>query len=424
MLFSIISKIDINQFNSLSNLNTAKGKLVMNKMHSVEKKVLSGNLVPSNNCTIETGIIDHVRHTAEIMYEEIDITNFGWDYWNRIPNTKEIFNTVATTSLIDVLTAPLFTSLGNHPSAKNVLRDIAKIPSIMMNAMQDTPIGGTKYMYDAFNVGAAVAKVGCKVTFIFGVPMVMPQAFLLPTDIMARIANGVCEVPSSALLLAGKERQDKNEQDIPAVSYFFYNLKAAWFLNGILNTIGKVSITDSIGTAANSLFSAKFNFEGVEYKLKGMSDVFKYWVFKLPGINHVFSLLFESDNLVTDLMAQASKKNVATFPGMYQVIKHEHAESFSDKVELYVSAFVQDYILKALSEVGITLILTAPARVVVDSISAIYKIWDNNEAHIELLRKKGIDICAIEQEHGRHHQQDSLSTEQLAGEQVKVNEDL
>lgn len=97
---------------------------------------------------------------AQDSYEQHPSISF---VYKRIPNIKEIFNTVLPVSGILVLSGSVPHSFGDNPTAKAVFRDSTKLPSIISASLQNIEMGSKGVHYDSGDIAGAVLKTFCKV---------------------------------------------------------------------------------------------------------------------------------------------------------------------------------------------------------------------------------------------------------------------
>ncbi len=165
------------------------------------------------------------------------------------PNKQEVFLATVPTILAEMV-GETWLNLGNDILSKEVFRDFAKIFGIFASMVSGTKYGGTDYEYDMANVWAQVLKTSCKAltiggTFVYGGPAT--------ASTIAPLANIVCEIPSRAMILLGREQQEEGKTDVPFFEYAADKINYEILASAVTSTMAKKGFSTLTGLLAKPL---------------------------------------------------------------------------------------------------------------------------------------------------------------------------
>ena len=174
------------------------------------------------------------------MVNSTEVTNF---IWKRVPKAHEVLTITRINSAIDLGLSPWLEKLGEHTSAKGIIRDITKLPALAELCLEGVEISKTGYYHDEGYFTASVVKIGCKTVIIGGAYL----AGIGNLGLVSRGSNLVCEVPSRFLILAAMDRQAHNATDVNFISYVYQNGKFSWLMEAAYESVPKVVVSDMLG---------------------------------------------------------------------------------------------------------------------------------------------------------------------------------
>jgi hypothetical protein len=169
-------------------------------------------------------------------------------------NLKEFFNNALFKTFIEVFAQQHIALLGNHASAKELLRNGIGLLTSCSSSFFRLNIGNSKYSYDAGNIVFAGGKLLCKGTVIKIYTYNYPNATKIDNGLenISRYSN-YCDAVMRVAAIASQDRQDANAQDINWFQYFYDNMKYEWFIASIFAGVPKVFVGDGIHSILKNL---------------------------------------------------------------------------------------------------------------------------------------------------------------------------
>jgi hypothetical protein len=183
----------------------------------------------------------------------------------RVPNSIEALIGSLPKSVAEVF---LPDDLKNdpNPTTRSFVRDVTKIPGALTSWYIGQQIGSTKYHFDGFLLSGTLIKTSCKTSMIFGLSTAIPM------NVLSRISNYVCEMPSRVLTKISRDYQDS------------------------IHDIG-LEINTLIGQAAQSLELAPLSTSIASTILKEMDEF-------LQGVGIHHNLIETIENILSELPPQ------------------------------------------------------------------------------------------------------------------------
>lgn len=160
----------------------------------------------------------------------IDITTVLLEFiWNRVPNTKEILYDIPLGAVVEIgLKKAGLKFDNNNAAAKSIIRDISKVPSAILKALDDVEVGSTGVKFDAANVVSAIVKPATKAACI---------AFLQERGYETNDASQICNYPGDFVarifVVAGKDKQ-KAKHNASFPRYFVEEFNAGWIARPLM----------------------------------------------------------------------------------------------------------------------------------------------------------------------------------------------
>jgi hypothetical protein len=152
-----------------------------------------------------------------------------------LPNPREILVITLIATIIEGVIEPIL-NLGSNIFAKDVFRDMAKIPGSAILDHLEVNVGETKYKYDDSYEKAQYLRIGCKLAFI------VPTYFglgMAPAIAMAYIASPICEIPAQTVIRIGQLKQDTNDTSTPFLQYYIDNINNDIVIGSIIASVTK-----------------------------------------------------------------------------------------------------------------------------------------------------------------------------------------
>ena len=152
-----------------------------------------------------------------------------------LPNLREILVITSIATIIEGVIEPIL-NLGSSIFAKDVFRDMAKIPGSSILDHLESNVGETKYQYDDSYEKAQYLKIGCKLAFIVPTYSCLGKA---PAVVMAYIASPICEIPAQTVIRIGQLKQDANDRHTPFFQYYIENINSDIVIGSTIASVTK-----------------------------------------------------------------------------------------------------------------------------------------------------------------------------------------
>lgn len=245
---------------------------------------------------------------------------------SRIPNTKEVLTNSMMQSIVDSAVGDLKNAFGDNPTARTVLRDWSKIPSVSANVYGNNTISSTGIKYSEGNLYSGQVKAACKTLGL--TVFSMYEAFTLKSGetssfgTAARVLNGVCEYPAIVIKNAARDQQlyEKANPFESRQEFWDFFSNNAKYLASVPETIVKFFVSD---------------YSGEKVKKLGYDKVIKSALFEID--NYVALSLFsfsnenqlkQSDSIYTKFYKYAVTAGVEGISGFTLPMKEINTNTF------------------------------------------------------------------------------------------------
>lgn len=165
--------------------------------------------------------------------------------WQYFPNIEEIVINTLSGTAVEMMLEPLL-DLGGNIAAKELFRDIAKIPGTFVLMYSDVDYGSTGYKYDFANVVSQFAKTACNAILIGGSYYLSGQGL---AKTVAPWANILCEIPARTIIEVGRLKQKGNDTTTPFPEYYLNHMNSTIAIGAIVSSFAKKGVASIAGVA-------------------------------------------------------------------------------------------------------------------------------------------------------------------------------
>jgi len=151
------------------------------------------------------------------------------------PNFEEMYVNALPTVAVEMV-AETWVNFGSDLVAKEIFRDVAKLAGIGYAYYEGTEYGSTGFKYDAANVWGQAFKVVCKSAALGGAYAYGGFAF---AKMIAPVSNMGCEMPTRAMIIIGRQMQEKGVSEEDVLGYFADNIDSEIIASAVTSTFGK-----------------------------------------------------------------------------------------------------------------------------------------------------------------------------------------
>lgn len=186
--------------------------------------------------------VKNQENLAFILLNPISFTS------RRLPNFNEAITSAAIQSFVDLFTQRIKLSFINNLPLSVVFKDFLRLPAIVANVLNQNSLGYTDVYYDEGAIYSNLVKLGCKAAILPPASLFVPAKSF---NYMVISSSYICEVPSSFLNIATKEKQkhDKafpQDKKIGYWEYIFAQYKKIWMKEALVQAVVKLIIADQL----------------------------------------------------------------------------------------------------------------------------------------------------------------------------------
>ena len=171
-------------------------------------------------------------------------------FWNRVPNARETFTTITATSFFGACLGQVNALFGDNPVARVVLRDMTKVPGVLIAVFFNYEVGSTGYTYDNGHALSSITKPACKLILIGGFFYLYGGVGLSSAG---KAANYPCDSLARFFIVVGKRQQDANALKQPYWKFIANNFEWAWVWESIASAVVKDVVMEGVGELIKKL---------------------------------------------------------------------------------------------------------------------------------------------------------------------------
>lgn len=216
--------------------------------------------------------------------------------WSGVPNFQEVFYSSAATTFVEKAVKG-WVDLGDGLAVKEIFRDIAKFPTVLVSWWGDVEYGHSGYKYDEANVWAQGVKIVCKSTLIGGAYV---YAGPIGVELGAPFINMLCEIPARTIIEVGREKQKLNDEDTPFFEFLADHLTLQKLSDGVAAAFAKKTMASIMQVLVGRL-------EMIPQLTKDLNDYLMSFFNKLEYGSLFFSAAEQTTDYVTKVLRGISE---------------------------------------------------------------------------------------------------------------------
>ncbi len=315
-----------------------------------------------------------------------------------LPNWEEVLVVTSLATIIEIIMEPVINLSGNTV-AKEVFRDMAKIPGTSLLDYLGINVGKTNYKYDDANEIAQYVRVGCKLSLIVPTYYYFGQK---PAVMMAYISNPICDIPAQTIIRIGKLKQDENDTTTSIFQYYVDNINNDIVTGSIIASFIKKGVATIIGSIIDLFPKTPY-----QYAKSSALKVDKA-LLAIFGINRGFII----DEDAKNTCAQVATK-------IYQNLVEA---SITIKAAILPLAVTTEFLFREAANMFNAYILMSAARPIQEASYDLYIKYANNTSNFETIPENTVALDS--KTFDTHGQEciENIYNELLGNEVCKVDE--
>ena len=162
--------------------------------------------------------------------------------WQYFPNIEEVTINTLSTTVAEMILEP-FINMDGNIAAKELFRDIAKIPGTVALMYSDANYGSTDFKYNIADVASQITKTVCKSALV-------GTSYFYAGKEMAKLvapwANILCDMPARTMIEVGRMQQKENNIS-PFFEYYVNHIDTQITIGAVSSSLAKKGVASIAG---------------------------------------------------------------------------------------------------------------------------------------------------------------------------------